>query len=118
MTRQRDECGRLLGIDVRVILGEPEETLALLGRSTAFIERTHLTMRHFNSRLTRKSLAFSRELEMHKAAATWEDLNYNLRLPHKSLRVEMTDEPERWWQPRTPGMAAGLTDHIWAVKEL
>ncbi len=78
MVKQRDEHGRFLGTELRVIYGNQQEVLELLGISTAYIERTHLTMRHFNSRLTRKSLAFSKELQMHKAAAVWEDLYYNM----------------------------------------
>jgi hypothetical protein len=33
------------------------------------------------------------------------------------LHVEVNDGQQRW-QPRSPAMAAGLTDHIWTVKEL
>jgi len=33
------------------------------------------------------------------------------------LRREVNDGVRRW-QPRSPAMAAGLTDHIWTVKEL
>jgi hypothetical protein len=31
--------------------------------------------------------------------------------------VEVNDGFRRW-QPRSPAMAAGFTDHIWSVKEL
>ena len=34
------------------------------------------------------------------------------------LRLRVLDDPKRRWQPRTPAMAAGLTNHIWTVKEL
>jgi len=37
--------------------------------------------------------------------------------PVKTLRVEVNDGLRRW-QPCSPAMAAGLTDHIWTVKEL
>lgn len=117
MVKQR-ENGRVVGVELRVIYGNHQEVLALLGKSTAYIERTHLTMRHFNSRLTRKTLAFSKELEMHKAAAVWEDCYYNFCRPHKSLRLEVFDDPNRRWIKKTPAIAAGLTDHIWTVKEL
>ena len=46
------------------------------------------------------------------------DIVYNLVRPIKTLRLEITDDPQRRWLPRTPAMAAGLTDHIWTVKEL
>jgi hypothetical protein len=117
MVKQR-ENGRVVGIEIRVIFGDPSETLALLGQSTAYIERTHLTMRLFNGRLTRKTLAFSKDLGMYRASAAWEDLVYNLTRPLKTLRIEVFDNPKRRWRQRSPAMAAGLTDHIWTVKEL
>ena len=89
-----------------------------MGKSTAYVERSHLTARLFNSRLARKTLAFSKDLTMHRAAATWQDCYYNLIRPHKSLRLPVEDELRQRWQKRTPAMAAGLTDHIWTVKEL
>jgi hypothetical protein len=117
MVKQR-ENGRVIGVQVRVVFGDPVAALALLGQSTAYIERTHLTMRLFNGRLTRKTLAFSKEISMYRASAAWEDLVYNLARPLKTLRVEALDDPRRRWIRRSPAMAAGLTDHIWTVKEL
>jgi len=115
---KKRENGRVVGTELRVIYGDEEEVLALLGQSTAYIERTHLTMRHFNGRLTRKTLAFSKDLDMYKASAAWQDLVYNFARPVKTLRVEIFDDPYRRWLPRTPAMAAALTDHIWTIKEL
>jgi hypothetical protein len=117
VVKQR-ENGRVVGVKLRVMYGDEEDVLALLGKSTAYIERTHLTMRLFNGRLTRKTLAFSKSLEMYRASAAWEDAIYNLVRPLKTLRQEVFDDPNRRWRPRTPAMAAGLTDHIWTVKEL
>lgn len=118
MVKQRDEHGRLQGVQLRAIWGEKEQLVELLGESTAYIERSNLTTRLFNARLTRKTLAFSKDVKLHEAAVTWEDTYYNWVRPHKSLRVEVADDPQRKWTPRTPGLAAGLTDHIWTVKEL
>jgi len=112
------ENGRVVGVDLRVIWGDPISTLALLGQSTSYIERTHLTMRLFNGRLVRKTLAFSKDVGMYRASAAWEDLAYNFARPLKTLRLEVFDDPRRKWIPRSPAMAAGLTDHIWTVKEL
>ena len=117
VVKQR-ENGRVVSIKLRVIFGDKDEVLELLGKSTAYVERTHLTMRLFNGRLTRKTLAFSKQLKMYRASAAWEDLVYNFARPLETLRVEVFDDPKRRWQPRTPAMAAGLTDHIWTVKEL
>jgi hypothetical protein len=116
MVKQR-ENGRVIGTELRVIYGDEAEVLALLGKSTSYIERSNLTSRHFNSRLTRKTLGFSKTIAMHQAAATLEDAYYNLVRPHKTLRQEVVD-PDRRWLPRTPAMASALTDHIWTVKEL
>lgn len=115
---KRRENGRVVGTKLRVIYGDEDEVVELLGKSIAYVERTHLTMRLFNGRLTRKTLAFSKLLEMYRASAVWEDLVYDLVRPLKTLRVEVFDDPNRRWKPRTPAMAAGLTDHIWTVKEL
>lgn len=108
---------RLTGISIRVVYGDPEEVIALLGEHTAYVERTHLTSRQMNGRLVRKTLSYSKEVEMLDAASAWEDWVYNLTRPVKTLRVEVNDGFRRW-QPRSPAMAAGLTDHIWSVKEL
>ncbi|HVP21406.1 MAG TPA: IS1 family transposase, partial [Anaerolineaceae bacterium] len=94
------------------------ELIELLGKSTACIERDNLTTRLFNARLTRKTLAFSKDLAFHQAAVTWEDAYHNLVRPHKGLRLRNADGLPSKWMPRTPAMVAGLTDHIWSVKEL
>jgi len=50
---------------------------------------------------------------------------YNFCLPHASLR-QPRPQPEptngtgsaKLWRPWTPAMAAGLTDHVWSLKEV
>ncbi len=118
MVKQRDAHGRCAGVKLRTIFGTQAEVLALLGKSTAYIERSNLTSRLFNSRQVRKSLAFSKDIEAYRAAAVWQDCYYNLVQPHKSLRVAVHDGSPRKWAACTPAMAAKLTDHIWTVKEL
>ena len=109
--------GRLEGLTIKVVYGDPEEVRELLGEHTAYIERTNLTSRQMNGRLVRKTLSYSKELEMLKASCAWEDWVYNLTRSVKTLRREVNDGFRRW-QPRSPAMAADLTDHIWTVKEL
>lgn len=116
MVKQRDATGSLIGIDLRVIYGN-ETTLDRTGERTTCVERTNLTSRHMNGRLVRKTLGYSKRFEMLKAACAWEDGVYNLARSVKTLRVEVNAE-ERRWQPRSPAMAAGLTDHIWSIREL
>ena len=43
---------------------------------------------------------------------------WSIEVDPKTLRLKVLDDPRRQWQPRTPAMAAGLTNHIWTVKEL
>jgi hypothetical protein len=117
LVKHRNAQGRLLNTELRVIFGQREAVIAWLGKSTAYVERTHLTMRMFNGRLTRKTLGFSKLAEMLRAAAAWEDATYNLTHAVKTLRLKATPGPRKW-QPRSPALAAGLTDHIWTVKEL
>lgn len=117
VVKQRQN-GRVVRTRLRVVYGNEAEVLELLGSSTAYVERTHLTSRHFNSRLVRKTLGYSKAVALHRAMAVWEDMVYNLVRPLKTLRQEVFDDPTRRWRPRTPAMVAGLTDHIWSVKEL
>ena len=70
-----------------------------------------------NGRLVRKTLSFSKQLEMLKTSSVWENLVYYLTRPVKTLRLDV-NEGNRRSQPCSPAMAAGLTDHIWAIKEL
>ncbi len=118
MVKQRDDHGHFVGSKLKAIFGSLEALTPLLGEVTAYIERSHLTSRLLNSRQTRKNLAFSKNLACCRAAATWEDAYYDLVRPHKSLRQPVSDFPGHKWIPRTPAMAAALTDHIWSVKEL
>ena len=101
-----------------VIIGHEAEVVNLQGKSTAYIEGSHLTSRHFNGRQVRQTLAFSKSVVMYRASAALENANYNLVRPHKSLRVEVKNDPTRLWRPRTRAMTAELTDHIRIVKEL
>ena len=111
--------GKLISVKAKVIYGDPEEVKALLGEHTAYVERTNLTSRQMNGRLVRKTLSFSKELLLLKAASALEDALYNFTRPVKTLRVELANPSKQArWQQRTPAMAAGLTDHIWTVKEL
>jgi hypothetical protein len=50
---------------------------------------------------------------------------HNFVLPHTSVRHPLLQpEPTHGtgsatrWQPRTPAMAAGLTDHVWTLREV
>lgn len=116
LVKQR-ENSRVVGVEPQVIYGHEAEVRSLLAEHTAYVERTHLTSRHMNGRLVRKTLGFSKKLEMFGAASIWEDVVYNFARPVKTLRLEV-HEGLRRWQRRSPAMAAGLTDHIWTIEAL
>lgn len=116
MVKQRDAKGRLLGVIVRVIYGN-STTLEQTGERTVRVERTNLTSRHMNGRLVRKTLGFSKRIEMLIAACIWEDAVYNLARSVKTLRIEVNNGFQRWL-PQSPAMAASITDHIWSIKEV
>lgn len=108
---------RLIEVRTEVIFGDAQEVVALLGKHTAYIERSQLTSRQMNGRLVRKTLSFSKALRRLEASCLWEDAVYNWTRAHQSLRTP-SRIPGRKWDPRTPAMAAGLTDRVWSVREL
>jgi hypothetical protein len=113
---KRREGSRVVEVKIDLIYGD-QTTPDLVGAQTSYVERTNLTAQQMNGRLARKTLSFSKELEMLKASSAWEDVVYNLTREVKTLRIEVEGERRRF-KPRTPAMAAGLTDHIWSIKEL
>jgi hypothetical protein len=116
VTKHRSS-GRLIGITYQVVYGDPKEVRNLMGLNTAYVERTNLTSRQMNGRMVRKTLSFSKDIEMLEASCAWKDGVYNLTRAVKSLRIEINNDWRRW-QPRSAAMAAGLTDHMWTIEEL
>jgi hypothetical protein len=116
MVKQRDAKGRLLGVDIRVIYGDAT-TLEHTGTRTVYVERTNLTSRLMNGRLVRKTLGFSKRLDMLRAACIWEDMVYNWVRPLKTLRLEVNLDNQRWLE-RSPAMRAGLTNRLWSIREV
>lgn len=116
MVKQRDK-GRVIGVEPQVIFGNPAQLYAELHTHMAYIERTHLTSRHMNGCLVRKTPGFSKRVQRLRAASVWEDVVYNLARHVKTLRLEVNDGTRRWLQ-RSPAMVTNLTDHIWPVEEL
>lgn len=113
----RDDYGRVRDVYPRVIWGHVRFAKHPIPLHSAYVERTHLTRRLMNARLVRRTVGFSKTVHMLIASVIWDDLVYNLVRPLKSLRVRINNRPRRW-QPRSPAMAAGLTDHLWSIGEL
>lgn len=73
--------------------------------STSYVERSNLSMRMGMRRFTRLTNGFSKKVENHAASVALYFAHYNFCRIHRMLRV-------------TPAMEAGLTDHVWTIKEL
>jgi IS1 family transposase len=116
--------GRLHELLYRVRCGS--ERLAELGLSisTSLIERLNLTLRHALAPLVRKSQCFCKDRTHMRRRVVLFQAFYNFARPHMSLRLPLSEpvsasgliQPK--WHHRTPGMAAGLTDHVWTFREL
>jgi IS1 family transposase len=73
--------------------------------STSFVERQNLNLRMGLRRFTRLTNAFSKKFENHCHAVAIYHAYYNFCRVHQTLRV-------------TPAMEAGISDHVWSVREL
>ena len=115
--------GRVVEVVQRVVFGDPEAVMHLLGAdgggtiNTAYVERLNLTFRNSLARFIRRTMNFSKEMQMHSHAINFFQAWYNLVKPHQSLRVRV-DDGIRKWKQRTPLMAEGLADHVWTLEEL
>jgi IS1 family transposase/transposase-like protein len=131
VVKQR-ERGQVVQVSHKVVFGDPtqiaqrlQESPASTSINTSFVERENLTLRQQCRRLTRETNGFSKD-------STWLEKHlwlvmayYHLVLPHASLAQRLVQpEPTRGtgtarrWQPITPAMAAGITDHQWTTAEL
>jgi IS1 family transposase len=118
--KTRDQ-GRVTKIDFRVIFGTVAAVMAALAVSlvsrainTAFVERHNGTDRNRNGRKVRKTYCFSKDWQVHEAMTYFTMYTYNFCWPVRTLRMKGADG---LWQPRTPAMAAKLTDHLWTLSE-
>jgi len=73
--------------------------------SISFVERQNLNLRMGVRRFTRLTNAFSKKFENHCHMVAIYHAYYNFCRAHQTLRV-------------TPGMEAGLVDHVWSLQEL
>lgn len=115
------ENNRVVQVKRRVIYGTVTAVVAALAASqvsdevnTAFIERHNGTDRHRNARKARKTYRFSKDWEVHEAVSHFTLYSYNFCWPVRTLRQR---DPHGKWQQRTPALAAGLTDHVWSLRE-
>jgi len=109
--------GGVKEVTTRVVFGAVAAVAALLGCgriNTSYLERQHGTDRHRNARKVRRTYRLSKDWEMHALLSYFSLFSYNFCWPVRTLRLR--DQQGRW-QQRTPAMVAGLTDHVWSLRE-
>ena len=110
--------GRVDRVEVRVVHGKArlQHALYLLGYqqiNTSVVERHNGTSRLRSPRQVRKTLAFSKARRYHRWMSWFSVGLYNFCWAYRSLRIKESDRVI----PRSPAMAAGLTDHIRTIRE-
>jgi len=121
---------RLVRVRHRVVFGTLEavqQVLAACGWqiNTAFIERVNLSIRQHVAAVGRRVSTLCKGEEGLRQQLALYHTYYNFCLPHASLRQALP-QPEpthgtgsaKRWRPWTPAMAAGLTDHVWTLREV
>jgi transposase-like protein/IS1 family transposase len=93
--------------------------------NTAFIERANGAMRQHVAAIGRRVITLCKgEAGLRQQLALYH-VYYNFCLPHAGLRQPLL-QPQptngngspKQWRRYTPAMAAGLTDHIWPLREV
>src|SRR5882724_267243 len=121
---------RLVGMHHRVVFGTLDRVKQVLVAcgwqiNTAFIERLNLDLRQHVAAVGRRvNTVCKHEAGLRQQWALFHAY-HNFCLPHASLRIPLP-QPEatkgsgsaKKWRPSAPAMAAGLTDHVWRLREV
>jgi hypothetical protein len=106
--RKTREKGRVVRVESRAVFGSAGPA------STSYLERQNASDRHRNARKARKTYRFTKGWEAHEAMTCFTLFSYNFCWPVRTLRQ---GNEGGGYRPRTPAMAAGLTDHVWDLEE-
>jgi transposase-like protein len=113
------------GITRRLVHGTAQAVAAVLRAThggldinTAYIERLNATFRAALACLVRRGRALAHHEAGLTAGMYLVGCAYNFCWSHNSLRLAAPAKADHTWHPRTPAMAAGLTDHCWTMGEL
>src|SRR3989475_9629137 len=121
---------RIVGVKHRVVFGTQlaiEQVLATCGWTinTAFVERLNLDIRQRVAAIGRRVNTLCQGEAGLQQQLVLFPVYHNFVVPHASLRQplpvpEVTNgrASAKVWRPCTPAMAAGLTDHVWTLKEV
>ena len=93
--------------------------------NTSFVERLNLTIRQQVAAIGRRVSTLCKGEEGLDQQLALDHGYDNFCLPHGSLRQPLPQPvptngtgSAKQWQPCTPAMAAGLTDHVWSLQEV
>jgi hypothetical protein len=104
-----------------------QQVLAACGwqSQTAFVERLNLSLRQRVAAIGRRSATSCKRHEGLSHQLALFQVYHNFVLPHASLRQALAEPSPtngtgsaQVWRPCTPAIAAGLTDHVWSLKEV
>jgi IS1 family transposase len=121
---------RLVDVQHRVMFGTLDavnQVLAPLGWhiNTAFVERLNLSIRQHVAAVGRRVRTLCKGEDGLRQQVALYHVYYNFCLPHASLRQPVPQPVHTkgtgsatQWRPCTPAMAAGLTDHVWTLREV
>jgi IS1 family transposase len=121
---------RLVRVRHRVVFGTLEAINAVLAPhgwhiNTAFVERLNLTLRQHVAAVGRRVSTLCKGEDGLRQQLVVFQVYYNMCLPHASLRQPLRQPvptngagSAKLWRPCTPAMAAGLTDHVWTLREV
>ena len=121
---------RITGVKHRVVFGSRETIDNILAKrgwkiNTAFIERLNLDFRQHVAAIGRRVNTLCKHEAGLRQQLVLFQVYHNFVLPHASLRLELAEleaingmSRAKRWQPRTPAMAAGLTDRVWSLREV
>jgi IS1 family transposase len=121
---------RLMAVNHRVMFGTTarvKQVLAACGWqiNTAFVERLNLDIRQRVAAVGRRVNTLCQAEDGLRQQLVVFQTYHNFCLPHASLRQPLlVSEPTngrgsaKQWRPYTPAMAAGLTDHVWTLRDV
>jgi hypothetical protein len=121
---------RLVDVTHRVVFGTLDRVKEVLSArgwriNTAFVERLNLDIRQRVAAIGRRVNTLCQGEEGLLDQLVVFQTYHNFVVPHASLRqpLPVAEAPHgkgsaQRWQPCTPAMAAGLTDHVWSLKEV
>jgi hypothetical protein len=121
---------RIVGVKHRVVFGTQlaiEQVLTACGWriNTAFVERLNRDIRRRVAAVGRRVNTLCKGADGLLDQLALFQTHHNFVLPHASLRqpllipdVTNGSGSAKVWRPCTPAMAAGLTEHVWSLKEV